>query len=379
MKKHKRVVHITTVHNPHDPRIYYKQCLSLQKGGFDTYLIAQPATPKLAEEDGVTHIQLKKRTNRLKRMTFGAWEAYKKAKRLRAHIYVFHDPELMWIGALLKRKDNIVIYDIHEDYVTSMMQKEYLAKPLRKLFAKSYQFIETLLTRKVELSLAEKYYAQFYPKGKTILNYPLLNERFLQIDRSKQPIVDKLLYTGNVTSERGAFIHARLPQVDDNITVQFVGKCASEIADEMKRIAGDEAERLQFEGIDEFVLKERIEDYYINEHWLAGIAIFPPTDHYMKKELTKFFEYMNAGLPIICSDFPTWKAFIDQYECGITVDPNDNEQIKKAIETLRNDPDLASQLGENGRRAVANELNWQKEESKLLVWYNKLTQKIERD
>lgn len=375
MKKQNRVVHITTVHNPHDPRIYYKQCLSSAKGGYETYLIAPPATPKLAESNGVIHIQLKKRTNRLKRMTFGAWEAYRKAKRLQADIYVFHDPELMWVGALLKQKDNTVIYDIHEDYVTSMMQKPYLAKPFRIFFAKTYRLVETVLTRKMELSLAEKYYEQFYPEGMKILNYPLINERFLQIDRSKQPIVDKLLYTGNVTEERGSLLHARLPFIDQQITVQFVGKCDGEIAAEMKREAGEYADRLQFEGIDQFVLKERIEEYYMNENWLAGIAIFPPTEHYMKKELTKFFEYMNAGLPIICSNFPAWKAFIDRYECGITVDPADDVQIKEAIETLRNNPNLARQLGENGRQAIANELNWQKEEAKLLVWYNKLIQK----
>src|SRR5699024_9999000 len=125
----------------------------------------------------------------------------------------------------------------HEDYITSMLQKDYLAKPFRILFAKTYRFIESILTRKMELSLAEKYYAQFYPNGTQILNYPLLNERFLQIDRSKRPIMDKLLYTGNVTEERGAYIDARLPKIDERITIQFVGKCASEIADEMKKEA----------------------------------------------------------------------------------------------------------------------------------------------
>lgn len=376
MKKRKRVVHITTVHNPHDPRIYYKQCLSLHKGGFETYLIAPPATPMLAEERGVIHIPLKKRTSRLQRMTFGAWEAYRKARQLRAHIYVFHDPELMFIGALLKKKDNVVVYDIHEDYVTSMLQKEYLPKPVRLLFAKTYRFIETIVTRKMALSLAEKYYAQFYPKGTTILNYPLVNERFLQIDRSTEPTAHQLLYTGNVTVERGALIHARIPTLQDDITVQFVGKCASELASSMKDVAGEHAERLQFEGIDQFVLKENIERYYIEGNWLAGIAIFPPTDHYMKKELTKFFEYMNAGLPIICSNFPTWKAFIDHYECGITVDPNDDAQIKLAIETLQEDPALARRLGENGRRAVVEQLNWQHEEAKLIAWYKQLLQRI---
>lgn len=375
MTKKKRVVHISTVHNPHDPRIYYKQCISSHKGGFETFFIAQEADPPLAEKNGVIHIPLKKQANRIKRMTIGAWEAYRKAKDLKADIYVFHDPELMWVGALLKKKDNVVIYDIHEDYVTSMMQKPYLNKVMRLFFAKSYRLVEKILTRKMEISLAEKYYEQFYPDGQHILNYPLINERFLQINRSKQPVVNKLLYTGNVTVERGAYIHAQIPKIKEDIRVQFVGKCASEIAHEMKKIAGDESDRLDFEGIDEFVLKERIEQYYIDENWLAGIAIFPPTDHYMKKELTKFFEYMNAGLPIICSNFPTWKKFIDEYQCGITVDPHDAEQIKTAIETLQKDPELRNRLGENGRQAIAKKLNWQNEEDKLLVWYNELIQK----
>src|SRR5690625_3424923 len=207
MKKEARIVHITTVHHPHDPRIYYKQCVSAQKANFDTYLVAQPTTEQSTDDDGITHVKLKQYTSRLKRMIFGTWEAYKKAKQLRADIYVFHDPELMFVGSLLKKKNNIVIYDIHEDYVTSILQKEYLAKPLRTIIAKLYRILENFLTRKMELSLAEKYYKQFYPLGKTILNYPLMNEQFLQIDRSKQPIVDKLIYTGNVTEDRGALIH----------------------------------------------------------------------------------------------------------------------------------------------------------------------------
>ncbi len=379
MKDQAKVVHITTVHNPHDPRIYYKQCLSLAKAGFDTYFIAQEASPALKETDGVTHIKVKTYSNRFRRMLFGSWDAYRKAKRLKADIYVFHDPELMFVASLLKNKHNRVVYDVHEDYVTSMLQKEYLPKPIRLLFSKLYRFIEKIVTRKMDISLAEKYYQAFYPQGKTILNYPLLNDRFTDIDRTTKPLVDKLLYTGNVTEERGALIHAKIPKLLPGMTVQFVGKCDGALARRMQSIAGEEKEHLHFEGIDQFVLKERIEDYYIEENWLAGIALFPPTDHYMKKELTKFFEYMNAGLPIICSNFPTWKAFVDKYRCGIAVDPFDDEAIKEAITRLRQNPEYARELGENGRQAVLQELNWKREESKLILWYNELIQKIKED
>src|SRR5690606_8325565 len=125
----------------------------------------------------------------------------------------------------------------------------------------------------------------------------------------------------------------------------------------------------------EFIGKDEIEAMYHKYHWLAGIALFPPTEHYMKKELTKFFEYMNAGLPIICSNFPVWKKFVEKYECGIAVDPYDDEEIKKAINTLRNDPQLANKMGENGRKAVQEELNWFAEERKLLNWYEQLLER----
>lgn len=376
MKTKARIVHITTVHHPHDPRIYYKQCISAQKADFETFLIAQETTDQLAEDVGVKHVQLKSYKSRLKRMLFGTWEAYKKAKKLRADIYVFHDPELMVVGSLLKKKHNIVIYDIHEDYVTSILQKEYLSKPFKLIIARLYRFLEKWLTRKMELSLAEKYYQELYPRGKTILNYPIINEKLLKVDRSKQPIVDKLLYTGNVTEDRGALIHAKIPSILPKVSVQFVGKCDKELAERMRERAGDHKDKLYFEGIDQFVVKEKIENYYVKENWLAGIALFPPTEHYMKKELTKFFEYMNVGLPIICSNFPAWQAFIEKYKCGIAVDPYDDDAIVKAIETLRDNPELKRQLGENGRRAIANELNWQMEEAKLIDWYHELLDRL---
>lgn len=367
-----RVVHMTTVHHPYDPRIYYKQCLSLQKFGYDVTLIAQGDTDN-KKVKSVKHIRLKKYKSRLGRMVFGTFDAYRKAKKLDAKIYHFHDPELILVGWLLKSKNNIVIYDIHEDYITSILQKDYMIKPFRKLIAKLYKKIEGFFTRIMELCLAEKYYKDIYKRGQCILNYPTIDQTLSKHQWNDQPITNKLLYTGNVTEDRGALIHAGLPLIDEKIEVYFVGKCSSNLANEMYKILDDKSNQVIIHGIDQFVKKEQIEEMYIRHRWLAGIALFPPTEHYMRKELTKFFEYMVAGLPIICSDFPVWKEFIDTYECGIAVDPYDRDEIKDALHFLRTNPNQARKMGENGRKAVLKELNWHAEEEKLIHWYKQLT------
>ncbi|MBS3679300.1 glycosyltransferase [Ornithinibacillus massiliensis] len=371
MNTPKRVVHLTTVHHPYDPRIFHKECMSLSHAGFDVTLIAQEAEQPTTNK-GIKHIPLKKYSNRLKRMIFGTWDAYKKSKQLSADVYHFHDPELLLVAWLLKKKNNIVIYDIHEDYVTSIMQKDYMSKPVRKIIAKTYKLIEAFFSRKFELCLAEKYYKDLYPRGKCILNYPTVNEKIVKHDRNDEKPVNKVLYTGNVTHVRGALIHAKLPLIDETISVQFVGKCSRSIADEMYQIAKDKKNNLLIEGLDQFVQKETIEAYYMNENWLAGVALFPPTEHYMKKELTKFFEYMSAGIPILCSNFPVWKKFVETYQCGIAVDPYDEKEIENALHYLKSNPDKVREMGENGKKAVLRSLNWKVEEEKLVSWYNDL-------
>lgn len=366
---------MTTVHHPYDPRIYHKQCVSLQEAGYHVTLIA-PEAEHLDNEEGkkpIHHVKLKKYSSRLKRMIFGTLSAYKQAKKLDADVYHFHDPELLPIGWLLKRKSNTVIYDIHEDYGTGILQKEYMSKPVRQVIAKVYKVMERFFSRNMELCLAEKYYQDTYPSGKCILNYPTINKKVINHTWEDVPVEEKLLYTGNVTEDRGALIHANIPVIDEATSVYFIGKCPGDLADKMYDIAGHKKANLQLEGIDRFVEKERIEAMYVNHHWLAALALFPPTDHYMKKELTKFFEYMSAGIPIICSDFPEWKKFIQKHECGIAVDPFNEKEIKQALDYLRNNEQEATRMGKNGKKAVKEELNWHTEEQKLINWYDLLS------
>jgi glycosyltransferase involved in cell wall biosynthesis len=57
-----------------------------------------------------------------------------------------------------------------------------------------------------------------------------------------------------------------------------------------------------------------------------------------------------------------WKLIIDKYNCGIYVEPQNTNQIRDALNFLLTNPEKAYEMGQNGRKAVMQEYNWEKEE-----------------
>ena len=81
---------------------------------------------------------------------------------------------------------------------------------------------------------------------------------------------------------------------------------------------------------------------------------------------------MMAGLPIICTDFILWKEIVETNKCGICVNPNNINEITAAIKYLVDNPDIAKQMGENGRKLIEEKYNWKYEEKKLIGLYKKV-------
>ena len=83
--------------------------------------------------------------------------------------------------------------------------------------------------------LAEKYYQSRFPKGKTILNYPILSNMSKTEKENNLKIVGNYnsIYTGNVSIDRGAFIFPELVKNIPNIHIYIVGKCSPEISEQI--------------------------------------------------------------------------------------------------------------------------------------------------
>ena len=367
-----KVCMITTVHNPFDTRIFHKEAITLAKAGYEVTLIAPYEKDETV--DGINIVVLKKPKNRISRILLLGWKAYKIALKQNADVYHFHDPEFLpWAKRLKNKSGTKVIYDVHEDYSTSIKQKRYIPFFLRKFVSKLFDYIEGYYSKYLIKILAEKYYQSRFPEGNTILNYPLLyNKTKKEKDYNLKLTSNyKVIYTGNVSIDRGALIYSEIVKYIQNLHVYFVGKCNRKIAEQIYEKAENEKDRIHIDG-NGFIPFEKILSYYKKGEWIAALAIFPYSEHYYQKELTKIFEYMQAGIPIIASNFPTWVELIENNNCGICVNPNDSEKIKEAITYLINNSDKRKIMGMNGKKIVWEKYNWEIEGKKLVNLYKNI-------
>jgi glycosyltransferase involved in cell wall biosynthesis len=72
----------------------------------------------------------------------------------------------------------------------------------------------------------------------------------------------------------------------------------------------------------------------------------------------KIFEYMACGRPVVTTDVGNLRSVIGKHKCGLIVEPGDLDAMSEAVMNLVRDPNLARELGENGRKAAVRYYSW---------------------
>ena len=81
---------------------------------------------------------------------------------------------------------------------------------------------------------------------------------------------------------------------------------------------------------------------------------------------------MAMGLPVVLAKCAYYEKILGKYSCGVCVDTENVDEFASAISRLLDNPEEARRMGENGRRAVKEEFNWDMEEKKLLALYEEI-------
>lgn len=369
----KTILHISTSHYPNDNRIYYKEIVAASRAGYKVYFII-PASGALSSEY-CTIIGLRRSGNKFHTYIVNQIIGFYRIYKLKPDIVQFHDPELILSGLLLSyfMKNTEFVYDIHEDNYTALRNRGKANKfvLLKRLLARVVRCVEVRLHDRITTVIAEKYYRRIFPRAIEVLNYPVYTH-VTKPNQKRHSEYHELIYTGNITQERGLEIYKQLVSTNKKVRVHLVGRIPHSVAQELKGQLGADAERLVIPYVDEFVDPEVLRDYYHSRSWTAGLAVFPRNEHYFEKELTKLFEYMMHAIPVVCSNFPAWENIILHHNAGLSVAPENIAEISATIDRLGQNEDLVKKLGENGYKALVDNYQWVDQERRLIKLYERI-------
>ncbi|MCW3087981.1 MAG: glycosyltransferase family 4 protein, partial [Sediminibacterium sp.] len=103
-----------------------------------------------------------------------------------------------------------------------------------------------------------------------------------------------------------------------------------------------------------------------------GITLFEATGLNSYHSLAnRFFDYIMAGIPQLCVNYPEYAALNEQFGVAYLVDETDAGSIAGALNRLLEDEVLHRQLRLNCL-AAREILNWEKEEQRLIDFYKAL-------
>jgi glycosyltransferase involved in cell wall biosynthesis len=296
----------------------------------------------------------------------------------KSDVYHFHDPELITLGIALKtlRPSCAVVYDVHEDYPSMMLEKYWIPRKVRPLVSKAASmanrvaafFLDGIVT--ADPSVAEEFHK--VARDRTIVYYNFPVPSLFALNGKRITATADLVYVGGMSQRSGIFVlldalvllatkglrpTVRLAGYTDGAAGLSVIEQAISNRELMKQI--DFVGRIPHSEVPSLIRSGRV-----------GLVMLQPIPKFMKNIPSKMFEYWACGLPVIASDLPPIRRFVTDHETGVLFSPERPESLAQAIQFMVEHPEERERMGQLGQQQVSKEWNNETQVDRLIRFYN---------
>lgn len=380
------VWHLGYEHSYDDIRILEKECRTLAQNQEYrvTYITSNKASGSKSadvnERYGVKIKILPLKKKRFIRLIHYLYDLNREIKRNQSNIDVCHIHEFcLWLLVpFIKRRAIKVILDLHEDDVNNYLRNisGKNCKSIQKIIKLGLSFYEKTYVKKADGVITVTPYLtrriESYTKLQVLIpNFPRISNMkrdLRKYDEYKQ-YVNVLCFAGGIVP---TWSQKNILSAIKELKVKYILAGFSEEA-YINQLRSMKAWDNQVEFLGK-ISHEEVFDMYeragIGVALLNKAAIGPEMREEGTLGNTKLFEFMQNGLPVICTNVTIWKKIVDENRCGIAVDPEKPDDLKEAINYLIANPQLAYEMGRQGYQAVLEKYNWEEDEKKLLHLYD---------
>jgi glycosyltransferase involved in cell wall biosynthesis len=194
-----------------------------------------------------------------------------------------------------------------------------------------------------------------------ILSVPVL--KLLSIPEKKEKYI---LYQGAVNEGRSfETLIPAMKKVNARLVIAGEGNFMGQAKELVKKNVLED--KITFTGN---LLPHELYNYTVNA-WI-GVTLFENKglSNYFSLA-NRFFDYINAGIPQLCVDYPAYKEINNIYSTAVLISDLSSENIAGNLNRLMEDEGLYFELQQNCLKAC-KDLNWQNEEKKLINFYNNI-------
>jgi glycosyltransferase involved in cell wall biosynthesis len=278
-------------------------------------------------------------------------------RRERPALVHCNDYNTMWVGVLARAVFRAaVVYDSHELWPDRNLRPE----PRWWLLACEAMFVRVAHTVVVASPGYAEVMARRYriPSPAVVRNIPA-GSRPVRASAASEPEV--AVYAGGLLPHRGLEPFIEALALLPTLRLRLLGPGRAEY------VAGLRAHATRLGVVDRVELLGPVDSSQVVETIRGaafGVALFQPVclSHRLVAP-NKLFEYVAAGLPSLASDLPVMRAFVDEWQLGLTAPPTDVQRIAKAASALL-DP-AANRRFRTGAAAASRTVTWERESRML--------------